>query len=547
MSKIRVLKDETINQIAAGEVIENPSSVVKELLENAIDADAKKIVIEIEKGGFECIRMSDDGNGMQQDDALLSLERHATSKLTSSKDLLSLQTMGFRGEALASIASISKLSLVTCPKEASSGTKLLCHGGKILSHVDTARNRGTTFEVRSLFYNVPARKRFQKSVASSTSAIIKLVTNQILAHPNVLIRLLIDKKELYPSPGLSQKDSNLHMQMQRVLGESFVKDLREFSYESSGIILKGYLGEPHIAKQSRSSQYMFINTRPASCKEISFAIQDGYATRIEERKYPVYVLHLEIDPSRVDVNVHPQKLEVRLRDPHDVQHVIRSGISSFFSSKQSVTISPSAFTPIETNFPIHGMALEERKEKPLPLTMVDPFGVFGKFAFVAEEETLLLFDLTAIQEAIYYSRMQAAWEKGENPSAQALFFPIKIPLSIADAKILALHIDEVKQMGIDIRIFGETEFIVESIPPFIHEEYIPEIISEFVDTFRGLEKSKMALVKKLLSRIPRKKRFDLSAAKALLRQWTHQKPTNPFGKQIKKQVSAHAFEKLFRS
>ncbi|HEV8051842.1 MAG TPA: DNA mismatch repair endonuclease MutL [Parachlamydiaceae bacterium] len=335
-SKIRVLSDHTINKIAAGEVIENPASVVKELVENSLDAGATDICIEIQGGGRQMIRISDNGCGMNSDDALLCLERHATSKLREVEEIHSLSTMGFRGEAIPSIASISKFNLLTCPAQESStppvGSMVIIDGGKIISCHPAARSQGTTIEVKSLFFNVPVRKKFLKSPSIDANEILKTVSLMALGYPAIKFQLINDGKNSLMAP--SSKDPAFNAQLQErienVLGPDFFRHTTYIEEVKDGITLKGVIGHPGYTRHNRTGQYLFINKRGVVSPLVAYAVKEGFGSSIPAGRFPVFVLHLQVAGDLVDVNVHPQKREVRLRQEQLIKELIikavRSGI-----------------------------------------------------------------------------------------------------------------------------------------------------------------------------------------------------------------------------
>lgn len=327
-SKIRVLSDHTINKIAAGEVIENPSSVVKELVENSLDANATDIGIEIQGGGRQMIRISDNGCGMNADDALLCLERHATSKLREVEEIHSLLTMGFRGEAIPSIASISKFNLLTCPipenNQASPGTMVIVDGGKIVSCSPAARSPGTTIEVKNLFFNVPVRKKFLKSPSVDTNEILKTVSLIALGYPEIKFQLISDGKNLLmapPSNGATFEET-LCSRIENVLGQDFSQNMTFIEGQKEDIVLRGFIGEASYSRHNRTGQYLFINKRVVTSPLVAYAVKEGFGTALPTGRFPVFVLHLSVSGELVDVNVHPQKREVRLRQEQLIKELI---------------------------------------------------------------------------------------------------------------------------------------------------------------------------------------------------------------------------------
>lgn len=346
-SKIRVLNDQTINKIAAGEVIENPASVVKELVENSLDAGATTICVEIQEGGRQLIRISDDGCGMSHDDALLCLERHATSKIREVEDIQDLLTMGFRGEAIPSIAAISKFNLLTCPRlegeKKGEGTLIMMDGGRLLACSPAARSPGTTIEIKSLFFNVPVRRKFQKSPSFDTQEILKMLGLLALAYPAIQFELISDQKSLLKTP-LSSSPSSFHellgKRLECVLGKEYTSALLPLQFQQSPYEFTGYIGLPSAHKPNRTGQHIFINQRLVVSPLISAAVREGYDTMLPNHRFPIFVLHLRMPGSLLDVNVHPQKKEVRLRQEFQLKEVLIQAIQTTLRQEQGL-VNPS--------------------------------------------------------------------------------------------------------------------------------------------------------------------------------------------------------------
>ena len=333
-SSIFLLPDHIINQIAAGEVIENPASVVKELVENSLDAGATKVQIEIEAGGMLLIRVSDNGIGMNRSDLERCLMRHATSKIKNFDDLMKINTMGFRGEALASVASISRMKIASS-KDGDSNV-IYSEGGCILKFEEVSRVEGTLVEVRSLFYNVPVRKNFQKSTAASISEIIKIVNQLALANPYVSFILVSQEKKIIDVKSekkLSFKDL-LERRVKEILGEKILfENLNWLEFKDGPLQIKGFIGSPSFCKKNRSLQYLLVNRRVVFSNLISMAIKEGYGTRIDEGDYPIYILHVDAENRFIDVNVHPQKKYVRLTQEQFIRQKIQRAISFCFQEE----------------------------------------------------------------------------------------------------------------------------------------------------------------------------------------------------------------------
>ncbi len=344
-TKIRVLPDQAINQIAAGEVVENSASVVKELVENALDAGATDIHVEVKAGGRHLIRVVDNGCGMVPDDALLCLERHATSKIRSADDLNQLSTMGFRGEALPSIAAVSKFTLLTAPAKGEA-TIVVIEGGRIMHSGASSRSQGTTIEVKSLFFNVPVRKKFLRSVAYDTAEVDKMMSQLALANPKVKFQLVSDQKILLnaTSAAAFSDEEGLAVRIADVLGSDFFSSLAPVSFSQEPFQISGFIGSPTCTRSNRTGQSIFINRRPVICPLVSVAVNDGYGSCLQSQRFPVFVLHITIPGDWVDVNVHPQKREVRLREELLFKQLVaravekalqRSGAHSLISSSSA--------------------------------------------------------------------------------------------------------------------------------------------------------------------------------------------------------------------
>src|SRR5438477_9723548 len=354
MNRIRLLPEQVANQIAAGEVVERPASVVKELVENALDAQASRVIVEIQAGGRSLIRVSDDGLGMSKDDALLCLERHATSKIRRAEDLAAIATMGFRGEALPSIASVSRFTLTTRERDGDSpeGTQVIVHGGKILEVKSAGLAPGTSVEARQLFYNLPARRKFLRSEETERAHIQHYLTLAALAYPEAGFTFLQDQRLVWQLPPLKtggQPASQLDAVQERlrVLLGAEVKllpvdfaaaiheteepdELREEPStrvaRCSTLRIWGFLGAPGVSRATRQDQHVFVNRRPVENRALNYALLEGYHTALMKGRYPVCCLFLELDPAEVDVNIHPAKREVRFHQEKGVRRLLAEAV-----------------------------------------------------------------------------------------------------------------------------------------------------------------------------------------------------------------------------
>jgi DNA mismatch repair protein MutL len=355
-TRIRVLPDQVANQIAAGEVIERPASVLKELVENCIDAKATRVNVEIRGGGKSLIRVTDDGVGMNRDDALLCLERHATSKIHDSADIGCIHTLGFRGEALPSIASVSRFRLLTrSHDDGEGGTEIEIHGGKIISVKDAGCASGTMMEVRNLFYNLPARRKFLRSDATELGHLHHAFFLHALAQPAIGWQFRQEDRLIFDLPAfaLTADDPASWSQalMQRIKGlhgNQLASQLLPVDFKSEGISIRGFLGKPGFSRSNRSEMYCFVNTRPVDSRAVYYGLVEGYHTALMRGRYPISFLFLEVEPASVDVNIHPAKREVRFREDARVQGaVVRAARKALGISPGSSTLSQ---VPIAMSF-----------------------------------------------------------------------------------------------------------------------------------------------------------------------------------------------------
>ncbi len=329
MSRIRVLSDQLANQIAAGEVVERPASVAKELVENSIDAGARRIQVDVEAGGRRLLRVADDGEGMTRDDALLAFERHATSKISSAEDLNAIRTLGFRGEALASIASVARVELVTKTDEAATATRVVIEGGRMRDVKDAAHPKGTTISVRDLFFNVPARRKFLRSEATESFHLTNLVTHYALAHPEIAFTLTNNGREaLRAAPA-----ADLRERAYQIFGAEFLENLLEVGGGLERVArVRGYVSAPASRRTSRDAQYLFINGRFVRDRLIGRALSEGYRAVLPQGTYPAALLFLDVPLEEVDVNVHPAKTEVRFRRAAAVADAVREAVRGALAS-----------------------------------------------------------------------------------------------------------------------------------------------------------------------------------------------------------------------
>lgn len=364
MSKIHVLPDSLANKIAAGEVVERPASIVKELLENSLDAGARRIEVAVESGGRRLLRVSDDGEGMPRDDAILAFERHATSKLKTADDLAAITTLGFRGEALASIASVAKVRLRTQTETDLVGTELEISGGRMLNVRDIAFTRGAEFEIRDLFFNVPARRKFLKSEATESFHIANLVTHYALANPQLAFTLTNNGREsIRVTP-----TNDLRERAYQLFGGEFISGLIEVLSESGQMRVRGFVSSPSATRTTREGQYFFINGRYVRDRVIGKALSEGYRAMMPAGVYPSAMLFVELSPHEVDVNVHPAKTEVRFVRGALVHDLIRDAVrGAIGTAKSAVTLFPEKRpAPLVTDPPPTPAHVDLGEEQPVP-------------------------------------------------------------------------------------------------------------------------------------------------------------------------------------
>lgn len=502
-SIIRILDDTTINQIAAGEVIENPASVIKELVENALDADATVISIDVEGSGRLLIRITDNGIGMNPSDAKLCFERHATSKVYKIEDLDKLSSMGFRGEALPSIASIAKVRLISRPRDQEKGTLVEIQGGKILSSAEVPCVAGTSIEVSDLFYNVPARRKFLKSPKADLLEIQKMVSEIAIGNTLVHFILTSDGETVLDIPLVST-----HMdRAKQLLNESVFESMLPFEYQEGDIKLEGLISEPMLHRPNRTGQALFLNQRPVSSWEIAQAVLQGYATSLPERRYPLFHIHLTLPPSEFDVNVHPQKKEVRFCHLSQVKDVVRKGVL------QALNQMPGGFTffeevqaaPIQINYePVKNLVppplvikeksapsytaypnyFEREKSIPfpsLPLIMETP-KILARIPFyilLEDESGFQAVDIQRARKRIIYEKVAAGFKSrsGEN---QMLLVPLTLHLELSESHLLMAQLEAFNSMGFSIQTHDKANFIIHSIPSFLKEEEVESVLMDML-------------------------------------------------------------------
>jgi DNA mismatch repair protein MutL len=528
MGRIRLLPDTVASQVAAGEVVERPASVVKELVENSIDAGAREIEVLIRRGGISLVRVIDDGCGMDRDDALLSLERHATSKIRFAADLQAVATLGFRGEALPSIASVSRFRLTTREPHAIAGTEIIVNGGKIDIVRDSGEAPGTQVEVRSLFYNLPARRKFLRSENTESRNIEHQVHLQAIGHPQIAFTLLREDRLVFQLP----VTATLSDRIRDLYGAELLERLIQLDGNASGKIqISGFIGQAGLSRQTRAQQLIFVNGRAIESGLITAAIREGYHTALMKGQYPVTFLFLNLDPAAVDVNVHPAKREVRFRDPTAVREAIvrsvqqtlergrtkwqekfRAPIAPLSSAPDKVTVdlelrsevtSPDASQrelPAVAGFVAPGPFLKshevssQRSIKPdSNQQQFQIIGVLNKLYVLMENVNgLVLVDQHAAHERILFEELRRRMEE-EGVPAQKLLLPHTFDLPPRDADWVERNMSILQKMGIGIEGFGPNTFKIDSLPAFLNASNPTQFMRKVIDDLKNASTGSSAM------------------------------------------------------
>jgi DNA mismatch repair protein MutL len=541
MPQIKILPENLSNKIAAGEVVERPASVVKELLENALDAGADRVVIEVEKGGRSLIQVSDNGIGMSRDDALLSIERYATSKIFSDDDLFAISTLGFRGEALPSIASVSRFSMVTRQKKSDSGIKIDIAGGKINKVSETGAPTGTLVSVRQLFYNTPARRKFLKSITTEMGHIVEAVSGIALGWPGVRFRLLHNGRVVKNWPG----DVRPVERVADVLGKDLENNLCQLKCENDPVFLSGWIAAPAFCRSTSRGIYVYVNGRMVKDRVIQHALFQGYAGRIVKGQFPLAVLFVRVPNDRVDVNVHPAKNEIRFADQKIVHDRVRdcvaetlrksertswgpgfrpasdkrfdSGLASerparYYSSVERASADTWRVTgPIENNAgpedlreatghgprtTDHEPATAGRETQAMdpasPLPKQQPLFSKKKFSdlkYVGQfrdtylifesNEGLVIVDQHAAHERIVYEQLKRHSKTGT--AAQMLLVPETLHLNFQEAAAMQKMIPELGGLGFEVEPFGGETYVVKSVPAALSGRQVAPLFREMLD------------------------------------------------------------------
>jgi DNA mismatch repair protein MutL len=522
---IQILAENVINKIAAGEVIDRPSSVVKELVENSIDAGANSITIILKDGGKALIQVIDNGIGMGEQDAIMSFQRHATSKISDFNDVEQVNTLGFRGEALASIASVARVELKTIPKNEIEGTQIQIDGGVVANIGRIGGNPGTSIAVKNIFYNTPARRKFLRASSTEYRHILSMMTRFTLAHPSIEFSVFHEDNKVY-----NLKKAELLPRISEVMGGKIAGSMMPIEEENAVFKMTGYLGNFESLRKSRGDQYFFVNSRYINDRTLAAAVISGYGEILPKGRFPIYALFFELDPTRIDVNVHPTKSEIKFADQHMLFSLVRSAIKRaliadgiiphvrpegsgdlqesdprFSSSliddiknfhvQQTVidfsTISNARVdedrTSASQQAAIPSAALNTSITPAAPATSASAgqamlWQLHNKYVLSQIKSGLVIIDQHAAHERITYERVKARFQDREAPSQQ-LLFPHTLELSAEDYALLSEMLPFLEYIGFVMKGFGERTIVVEGIPAGMRirkeEKILPEILDEY--------------------------------------------------------------------
>lgn len=514
MARIHVLDKSVSNMIAAGEVVSRPASAVKELIENAMDAGAKNITVEIKNGGISFLSVTDDGSGIEEDDILTAFMPHATSKIASAKDLGSIMTYGFRGEALSSIAAVSRITLVTKTLDADEAVKLELEGGEVKGSETVGAKTGTHIAVSDIFFNTPARYKFLKKDSAEAAAVTDVVQKAALSRPDISVRYISSGREAFKTQG----DGNLLNAVYSLFGGDIAKHMIKVDYSDSGVRVTGYSGTAAVARPNRNMQIFFVNGRSVVSRTVSFALSEAYKNQLTVGRFPSAVLNIEVDPSAVDVNVHPSKTEVKFTDEKAIYDAVYWGVKNMLYEKpyvpavESITKKPAEpVRPAQTEAPkeqnpivahvqksldtfgkksgFHKIepvkkeapkifAAEERvkyepkpEEKPAQQTIAaeetDDFTLIGQvfdtYIIAQKGSDMLLIDQHAAHERLNYEALKKKRDENE-PAGQLFLVPEVISLSDSDMVVWEENREFFKSIGFETDKMGENDIMIRSAP-----------------------------------------------------------------------------------
>ncbi|MFH1783865.1 MAG: DNA mismatch repair endonuclease MutL [bacterium] len=523
MGSIKVLSQDVVNKISAGEIVERPSSVVKELIENALDAGATQIVVELKNGGKKLIHVADNGCGMSKDDAELALKRYATSKISGIDDLEHISSYGFRGEALPSIGAVSRLVLTTRPKDSEHGTLIESEGGNIKKARDTGCGAGTTLMVRDLFYNTPARLKFIKSNTTETSHVSAIVVEQALANTDTSFKLVSNDREMMHIPAVSSaQEGALLERIATIYGKEMMEGLLPINFENKFLKISGFISMPAFSRGNKNQQFMFVNRRSIRSRLLAHAVYEGYHGFVTAGRHPVIFLFIDIDPTLVDVNVHPTKREVRFTNEHGIHELVNRLIRQTLASGNAIASIVQAedeeagpqrdkVTKIQEAIGEYLSKVDASSAKRLKLedenmdlfentkfvfsasgnqtlTIISdiiPIGQANNLYIIARDaEGLLIIDQHALSERILYEQFRRDYDESKI-AFQDLLFPITLELGLQQAQIIKENIENFRRLGFEVENFGVNTFIVKTVPVLLGEYSDKQAILDIFDAISG--------------------------------------------------------------
>ena len=492
INKVIKLNDKLINQIAAGEVVDNPASVIKELIENSIDAKSKNIKIFIKDGGKKSILILDDGQGMHKEDLLNAFERFATSKIESEEDLENINTLGFRGEALPSISSVSKITIKS-KNDSSDGHLLEIDGGKITDSKPDSITKGTSIHVKNLFFNVPARLKFLKKETTEYQKILVLFKVFALSNPEISFSLFNEKKEIYNLPS-----SNLKSRIINIYGIDYKDSLIEVDFIQDEFKVSGYIGNLSLVKKRRGNQFTFINGRYILNTLINQTVYNSYDSLISRGEFPFFLLNFSLNNSFIDINVHPKKTEIKFKNELQIQHIVKKSVVK--SLKNKIEVIPNLYTPKENyNSQIIDLPFNELNKntnnvskETVDKMFVDNnlslsndmkvWQIHNKYILTEISSGLIVIDQHVAHERILYEMAKKSLD-GKGLNSQKLMFPITINYTPEDFNSLLDILPYLNKIGFDIREFGNNSVIIEGSPPELTNGKEKDVIDDILDNF----------------------------------------------------------------
>jgi DNA mismatch repair protein MutL len=536
-NRIKVLSEDLANKIAAGEVVERPASVVKELLENAIDAESSRITVEIKSGGKQLIRVIDNGMGMSREDAVLAFDRHATSKISGVDDLYKIGTFGFRGEALPSIASVSKVDLTTNTPDGVAGTRIRIDGGVVKSVEDVGRAAGTTISISHLFYNLPARRKFLRGTDTEQRHVANIITTTAMAYPEIAFSLTVDGREAISLPSVT----NTHARSQAIIGETLMNQMIPVTFEDDFVRISGFISRPEAARIARTHQHMFINLRPITSRLLNHAVYEGFGSILPKDRYPFTIIFLTIDLDQVDVNVHPTKREIRFsNDSFVYERMMRavrlalqaSDVMPKFETDASII---SGMTPASTSTPggfssstpdglikkksqidlftamsqvpdessktweyspgdSHSQPEGSEGEVLAPAgentqttdaDMISLWQLHNAYVFAQIKGGLVMVDQHAAHERILYEKALATMSE-ESGQAQQLLFPVTMDLMMPQFALVEEHLDLFNKLGFSLKIFGGQTVVVDAVSSLARKGSEEALLQNMIEQLQDL-------------------------------------------------------------